>query len=58
MRLVNNLANITAAWLSAAFTIPVFAQDSPEPEETSPKRSLQEEGAARVQIFHGRHRVA
>jgi len=34
MRLVNNLANITAAWMiCAAFTVPVFAQDSPEPEQ-------------------------
>jgi uncharacterized membrane-anchored protein len=34
MRLVNNLANITAAWiLCAAFTVPVFAQDSPLPAD-------------------------
>jgi len=34
MRLVNNLTNITAAWMfCAAFTVPVFAQDSPEAAE-------------------------
>ncbi|HEY6124035.1 MAG TPA: DUF2167 domain-containing protein [Steroidobacteraceae bacterium] len=33
MRLVNNLANITAAWLLCAATaVPAFAQDSPEAE--------------------------
>ena len=38
MRLVNNLANITAAWmLCAVFTVPVFAQDSPEPEAAAPE---------------------
>ena len=46
MRLVNNLANITAAWmLCAAFTVPVFAQDSPEPEQAGEEAAAAEEEA-------------
>jgi len=43
MRLVNNLANITAAWmLCAAFTVPVFAQDSPEAEPVAEEAAVPE----------------
>lgn len=46
MRLVNNSANITAAWLlCAAFAIPAFAQDSPEPEEAQSEAAASEEEA-------------
>jgi uncharacterized membrane-anchored protein len=46
MRLVNNLANITAAWvLCAAFTVPVSAQDSPEPEAAAAEAAPAEEQA-------------
>ena len=38
MRLVNNVANITAAWvLCAVFAAPVFAQDSQESEAAAPE---------------------
>ena len=42
MRVVNNLANITAAWLACAvFALPAFAQDTPseatEPEAAAPE---------------------
>lgn len=44
MRLVNNLANITAAWLvCAAITLPAFAQDSPAPEAAEPEAAEAEE---------------
>jgi uncharacterized membrane-anchored protein len=47
MRLVNNSANITAAWiLCAAFAIPAFAQDSPEPEEAQSEAAASEEEEA------------
>src|SRR5687767_13773026 len=40
------LTNITAAWiLCAAFTVPVFAQDSPEPAEGQPEAAPAEEEA-------------
>lgn len=40
------LTNITAAWiLCAAFTVPVFAQDSPEPAEGQPEAAAAEEEA-------------
>jgi uncharacterized membrane-anchored protein len=43
MRLVNNLANITAAWMfCAAFSVPVFAQDSPEPEQAAEEEAIPE----------------
>jgi uncharacterized membrane-anchored protein len=46
MRLVNNLANITAAWLvCAAIAIPAFAQDSPAPEAAESEVSGAEEQA-------------
>ena len=40
------LTNITAAWiLCAAFTVPVFSQDSPEPAEGQPEAAAAEEEA-------------
>jgi uncharacterized membrane-anchored protein len=40
------LTNITAAWvLCAAFTVPVFAQDSPDPAEGQPEAAPAEEEA-------------
>jgi uncharacterized membrane-anchored protein len=46
MRLVNNLANITAAWLvCAAIAIPAIAQDSPEPEAAGTEVPSAEEQA-------------
>jgi uncharacterized membrane-anchored protein len=46
MRLVNNLANITAAWLAcAALTSPAFAQDAPAPEAAEPEASQPETAA-------------
>jgi uncharacterized membrane-anchored protein len=47
MRLVNNLANITAAWLvCAAIAFPVHAQDSGAPEAAEPEVSGAEAPAA------------
>lgn len=43
MGLVNNLANITAAWvLCAAITVPAFAQDSPEPGQEAEAEAIPE----------------
>jgi uncharacterized membrane-anchored protein len=47
MRLVNNLANITAAWLAcAAIAFPAHAQDSPAPEAAEPEVVGTESAAA------------
>lgn len=47
MRLVNNLANITAAWvLCAAFTVPAFAQDPPAPADEQPEAAASDSAPA------------
>jgi uncharacterized membrane-anchored protein len=50
MRLVNNLANITAAWLvCAAFAAPAFAQDSPAPADGQPEAAAPDAAPAAEQ---------